>query len=493
MSPPGRTPGRTVRDLGLVLLCCALVYWPRLGVTGLSASEGHRAIPAWEMLRGTETWLVPTLFGQPYLNKPPGVVWAIAASSFLFGETEFAARAVSALSATIASLAAFVFAGRWFGWRWAIWAGLAQALTPQNWWFGRAAEIEALNNASVQVAVLCLIDSTLARGRWGVTAVGVLAATSMWLAKGPAALPILLAAAMAALAHDRRGMLRASAIILLSAAAFGVLALIARESAEGSVRQGVGDFLWSDVSPRGAAEIVALGPTAWLLALPGSLALLPFLRTRAPDNSRDTRAPEARRVAKALAGTCIMGLVLLALLGVRNPRYALPAMVTIPVLVAFVAASHRGAEPARRPFSRLASPRWLFLLIPGAAIFILYHEPNLRRSSGRSPGLALGEHLEDGSEVWADHLIAARPETVEYARRRAAELGRDVRIRWVPGLAGRLPDPGGFLVLRRDGTTDEEQPYRSAGLWQRLSPIHSGRVHEFEFTLYRVSGAGTPP
>lgn len=493
MSPPGRTPQRLVRDLGLVVFCCALVYWTRLGGTGLSASEGHRAIPAWEMLRGTDSWLVPTLFGQPYLNKPPGVVWAIAASSRLLGETEFAARAVSALSATIASLAAFVFAGRWFGWRWAIWAGLAQALTPQNWWFGRAAEIEALNNASAQIAVLCLIDSTLARGRWGVTAVGVLAATSMWLAKGPAALPILLAAAMAALGHNRSGMLRAGAVILLPAAAFGALALIAREPAEGSVRQGVGDFLWSDVSPRGLAEIVALGPTAWLLALPGSLALLPFLRPPAPSHGLDTGAPEARRVARALAGTCIIALVLLALLGVRNPRYALPAMVTIPPLVAHAAASRHAAEPALRRRSRLASPLWLVLLIPAAPIFILYHEPNLRRSSGRDPGLALGEHFEDGAEVWADHLIAARPETLEYARRRAAALGRNVRIRWVPGLAGRLPDPGGFLVLRRDGTTDEEQPYRLAGLWERLNPIHSGRVHEFEFTLYRVSGAGTPP
>ena len=99
-APTSRTPAWGVRSVLIVLLVCGAVYWPRLGERGLASTEGHRVIPAWEMLE-SGNWLVPRLFGQIYARKSPGIHWAVALSSRILGETEFAARAVGAMSATV--------------------------------------------------------------------------------------------------------------------------------------------------------------------------------------------------------------------------------------------------------------------------------------------------------------------------------------------------------------------------------------------------------
>ena len=111
---------------------------------GLSYTEGHRAIPAWEMLESGD-WLVTTLFDRVYLRKPPGMAWAIAGSSAVFGQTEFAARFVSAVCSTAMVLVAYGFARRWFGARWALSAGIG---SPDYWitglmdyWSSRPASI----------------------------------------------------------------------------------------------------------------------------------------------------------------------------------------------------------------------------------------------------------------------------------------------------------------------------------------------------------------
>src|SRR5262245_42956101 len=97
----------------LVVMACLAVYWAGLSHAGLSASEGFRVIPAFEALERND-WLVITLFGQLYLRKPPGMVWAVAVASMLVGETEFAGRSVSALASTLNALPCLWFARRRF-------------------------------------------------------------------------------------------------------------------------------------------------------------------------------------------------------------------------------------------------------------------------------------------------------------------------------------------------------------------------------------------
>ena len=66
-------------------------------------------------------------------------------------------------------------------------------------------------------------------------------------------------------------------------------------------------------------------------------------------------------------------------------------------------------------------------------------ESNRARKSGRDAGETLGQVLaqratargEATVEVWADYSIEARPEVLEWCRRKATELGVGVRARWV--------------------------------------------------------------
>lgn len=70
-----------VRALAVLLLGLAL-HAPRLSRPELENEEGRRALPAREMLE-TGDFVLPTLFGEPYLSKPPGIFYAIAASARL--------------------------------------------------------------------------------------------------------------------------------------------------------------------------------------------------------------------------------------------------------------------------------------------------------------------------------------------------------------------------------------------------------------------------
>ena len=231
--------------VALILAVCAAVYWVGLGKNGLSMSEGHRAIPGWEMVRSGE-WLVPRMFERVYVRKPPGMFWAIAASAKVLGETEFSARAVSALAMTLSALVVFLVARRWFGNAGGLAAGLAQALTPLWWSVGRSAEIEALNNALTQAACLLVVDA-MVRWRGGIdgsagasavggresftgsllTLMGVAICTGgALLVKGPACASAIGATLLAGVLVKRsaRAAFRPGVVVglVLGAAAFGV-------------------------------------------------------------------------------------------------------------------------------------------------------------------------------------------------------------------------------------------------------------------------------
>lgn len=497
--------------VGIVLLACGAVYWLRLGDRGFSSTEGQRVIPGWEML-DTGDWLVPRMFGQIYVRKPPGMPWAVAVSSILLGETEFAARAVSAAAATAMAMLALLFATRWFGHPWGVAAGLMQALTPLFWSSARAAEIESLNNLATQASVLLMLDLLIGeRGRTGRATAGLaalagLAIAAMGLAKGPAGAPCLVGAILAAClaARSVRIALRPRAwvallipSVILGAVGLMVLRAIAA-TGEPAVTQSLAGFLWTaaHLDPGKLLRTVALGPTTLVYALPVSLALLFPYGADARREALDEGGGEYPRpflLARALGGACLLSLALFTLLGIDNPRYAMPAMTFISPLVAYVLRGYSGAfTERRRALARacmLGSPWTLpvLLLIP-ALIYVWALEPRLRPPSGRDAGIALAGFLADRSVVRADQMIDARPEVLLYARRAAAAQGKTVRIRWVPHLAGRptLPEAGSFLVLRRDPLSDEVAAYQRAGLVDDLRPLTTGRVHKYTFALFEV-------
>lgn len=481
----------------LVVAACIAVYWIGLDASGFASSEGHRVAPAWEMAR-SDDHLVTRMFGQVYVRKPPGMTWAIAASTRLFGETEFAARAVSALAMTACALGAWFFAARWFGRPWGLAGGLALALMPLMWRWGRSAEIEALNAGATAIGIWALLDALLfAKSRGGSALSGGVAALSLAaaaFAKGPASLPCLAGAIVAAcvcarslapLARPGLWAMLAGLAVLVAPLAW----LIGRRLAaldEPIVAQSPGEFLWDR---RKLFSIVALAPVALATALPTSLAALLAWQRPATDDE-----PRRALMARALAVACLASLVIYTVAGIANPRYAMPAVLLLAPLVAHLARLSPDLDGRARALARtLLLPRpwaWPAILLIAAAIFATVSERRRAEESGKSAGFRLAEQLEDGAIFSGDHIVEARPEVFLYARLAAELTGKRVEPRWLP--AGTdpapLPPPGGFVVLRSDPGSDELARYREAGVLRTLTLVGKGTVGRgpvYEFVIYR--------
>src|SRR6266568_2401167 len=82
----------------LVLIAIwAVTYLTNLGSSEFRSEEGHRVLPAVQMLDNSN-YLVPYIAARPYLNKPPLINWIVAASFKLSGvRNEWTARLPSAL------------------------------------------------------------------------------------------------------------------------------------------------------------------------------------------------------------------------------------------------------------------------------------------------------------------------------------------------------------------------------------------------------------
>lgn len=476
---------------------------PMLGRPGLADTEGHRVIPAWSMLEH-DRWFVPELFGQPYLRKPPGVLWAMACSAAVFGQSEWSARLVAAVSAMGMAATATLFAARWFGTRWALCAGLAQALLPWFWASSRAAELEATHTFAVQLAALGSLDLLLPRRAARGTSVAAVAAlvavalVGMTLAKGPAGLPAIGGAMVGAalVCRSWRVLVRPAwwAAVAVAAGAVVALGLVVlrhvSRSTEAPVLQGVDEFLWRRDR---LAGVLLLAPTALVMALPASLALVMPMGMAANRQARTAGDRRALQHARALGVSTLASLGLFTALGVSNPRYAMPAAVFVPPMVSYV---YRGWIGGRFEGSAQRWARgiglggawvWVAVLAMAAGVYVPWSVMAREARSGREAGTALAAVLADGDVVMADGLVEARPEVLLYAQRAAAVQGRRVEMRWVPA-AGQvsLPPPGTVLLLREDGLLDERSRYERAGLAARLQPLHTGHVHKYDFTAWRV-------
>ena len=85
--PSGGLPGLFV--VSALALFLALFYTRHLPL--IDRDEGRYAEGTREMVASGD-WLVPRLFGVPYLEKPPLFYWLTAASLATFGINEWAAR-----------------------------------------------------------------------------------------------------------------------------------------------------------------------------------------------------------------------------------------------------------------------------------------------------------------------------------------------------------------------------------------------------------------
>ena len=168
----------------LSLLWLGLLAWAR---PLMLLDEGRYVGVAWEMLRSGH-WLVPTLDGLPYFQKPPLFYWITVVSMKWFGVNEWAARLASLLGACAGALSVFWLVRRWWGARS---AGLALAvllMQPMFYLGAQFANLDMLVAGCITVTIVALAHAAMAMERaesYRIVLLGAYVAAAMGvLAKG---------------------------------------------------------------------------------------------------------------------------------------------------------------------------------------------------------------------------------------------------------------------------------------------------------------------
>lgn len=509
-----RVPPRWLRhpwaQVAVLLALCLLLFGYRLGSGGFIDTEGHRVIPAYEMLE-TGQYLVPHMFERPYVRKPPGMPWAVAAFTSGLGESVWSARLVSAAAMTLGVLVSWWFGRVWFGVWGGLASGLAHALMPQLWQVARHAEIESLNQLGTQMSALALVHIMAIGGRRARVAVviGCLGTLIMLFAKGPAGAAVPGAVVVAAcLARRSIRPVLCTRVALVLFPGFGLFAwwalttrtwLAGYTGAVEPALQSPGAFMWSD--PIWEIGVFPIG--AWVSALPASLALLfpwgPDARAEGRRGERGWRTPYRAAITLGLAWA--HAVALWWALGIGNPRYAMPAAVLIPPLAGYVAWGLATGRflPKRRAIARGlglgASWVWPAIITMGWVAYIHLAESNRRETSGREAGGTLGqavvraidEGLLPSGEVTllADGVIEARPEILRAAEATVDASDRGLlRVLWVP-LSGPddYPDSGDILALRDDALGSEMTESDVDNRWATRQVLAEVTAHKYRVVL----------
>lgn len=183
-------PRRQKVILAITLALIALLYLTQIGTYGfIGPDEPRYARIAQEMMdRGD--WVVPTLEGSPWMEKPPLLYWCMIGSYKLFGVNEFAARFPSALAALVTALALFLALRGLYGFRMALLSMVVLATSAIYIGFAGAAATDMLFTACVTIGLL-LLWKGIGHHTWNGTFMlwgGCLFLALGCLAKGPLAL-----------------------------------------------------------------------------------------------------------------------------------------------------------------------------------------------------------------------------------------------------------------------------------------------------------------
>ena len=187
---PPAVPRRNlwVPALRWTLVCWIVVFW-RMDYLSLIDDEAHYAQLTREMLR-SGNWLVPTLNGVPYIDKPILFHWLQGLAFLLFGEGEFSAGLPSALAAVALFAITAILGRRLIGGRVGERAWLMLATIPATFVLSRVGYMDMLFSACLFGSVTCLLLSGLhGRPRLQYLGYGLLVLAIM--TKGPVALALV--------------------------------------------------------------------------------------------------------------------------------------------------------------------------------------------------------------------------------------------------------------------------------------------------------------
>lgn len=178
-------------SLALLIILPAALLYPTRSFLLLEPDEARYAQIAREM-SDNGSWVVPTLQGKPYLDKPPLLYWLVRLSYALFGISEEAARLIPALAVHGAILLVYLLGRRSLGERSALWGALLLTVAPGFVGMGRLLILDGLLTFFVTLCIFAAFEAIrgdrLARGWWLLSAV---ACGFGILTKGPIALILL--------------------------------------------------------------------------------------------------------------------------------------------------------------------------------------------------------------------------------------------------------------------------------------------------------------
>lgn len=360
----------TSRNLAIVTAVWAAIYLPWLGTPELRSEEGHRVLPAVEML-DTGDFLVPHIGGQPYLAKPPLVNWKIAAAFRLTGvRNEWTARLPSALHVLVTAMVIATLAHRLLG-NGAVVAAIAWLTNLGMIEKGRMIEIDAIYVSLFAIAFLCwLAFWTGRRSAWLTWTVPWFFLGLAMLAKGPAHLIFFYALLVAILwrTEQLRDLFHpAHAMgLLVMIAIFAAWALPCWRAVSGAAVSQTWKYeLWLRVTggENAATDWPMNFPRGFGYFLPW-LIVLPFIRIA-------KLAPEHRRLASGLALGAAVPFVVVLLLPGTIPRYILPTLVPTCLLIG-LAVRDKAFEWRIRSINIPARAIWCLitlLIVASAVVF----------------------------------------------------------------------------------------------------------------------------
>jgi 4-amino-4-deoxy-L-arabinose transferase-like glycosyltransferase len=192
---------------GWTLVCWVVIFWRLSYLPLLDPDEAHYAQITREMVRAGQ-WLVPTLEGVPLIDKPVLFHWIQGLSFWIFGETEFAARLPTALSALALIWTIYWFGRRLFTREIAERAALMLIITPLAFELSSVAVFDMLFTTFLFGAFAFLVVAAV-EGRWWLQVPAALCLSLAVQIKGPVAFVLIaLALGLAALFPQTRVALR---------------------------------------------------------------------------------------------------------------------------------------------------------------------------------------------------------------------------------------------------------------------------------------------
>jgi len=329
-APSVLQPGRpSWSALALLLVLPALLLYPKLSYALIEPDESRYAQIPREMLQRGD-WVVPTLQGEPYLDKPPLFYWLVMLSYAVLGVGEGPARLVPALCVHGTLLAIYLLGRRSVGERPALVAAVVLLVAPGFMVMSRLLILDGLLLLLTTLTILCALEAVrrpnLHYGWWLASAV---ACGLGVLCKGPV-IVILLAGPLALYFGRltwRAGLLYLVVVLALSLPWFVALGLRQPEFLHYFFWQhNVERFLAPSMHVKG---VWFYGPVVLGVLFPASLLIWPLLRFLLSRDTADARTPELAFHLVA-GGWCIL---FFTLSSCKLPTYILPGMPFVALVI----------------------------------------------------------------------------------------------------------------------------------------------------------------